>query len=258
MSFTKPGRDPKVCILGSSVGFKMRPARTCAEELTYGEILEQRGCNVKNVSRAAAMLSEQFGLLDDDVITFFPSHVIVHCGVVEICPRRVWRRPNNATVLNYYGNAFFDEPYVFSNWKSKSRVFGLRVFNGLTRRLMKLLHKDWPWMDSDRFLTVVDAVISRVLKETGAQVVVCGITPCNERVEKSLPGAGAAINSANLMLAKLSENKGSRIKYLDVERLFKNRDINMLAPDGIHFSAAGHALMAEHLAEMIIGPKPLA
>ena len=258
MSLVRTGRDPKVCILSSSVGFKMRPARTCADELTYGEILERNGCHVKNVSRAAVMLSEQFGLLDDDVITFFPSHVILHCGVVEICPRRVWRWPNNASVLNYYGNAFFDEPYVFSNWRSKGRVFGLRVLNGLSRHLMKLLHLDWPWMDSGRFLTVADAVINRVLKETGAQVVVCGITPCNERVEKLLPGAGAAISSANQMLAKLAESKGSRVKYLDVERLVKNRDINQLAPDGIHFSAAGHALMAEHLAEMILEPKPLA
>lgn len=232
----------KIRIVGNSVAIKIRPPRAGGVELTYSEIVARAGHEVTNVSMAGALLSEQFSLLDDDVITAFPDAVILHHGIIEVYFRRTFRAPNNAGIFNQYRNRVLRQGYT-----SATPSLLVRAFNALTRRIAGFLGLRWQWQSPAEFLRVVQLTCELILKETGAFIVVVGISPTSARAEAELPGLRAEIARVNGELRACAARLGGRIEFLDVASLLAAAGDADLIPDGIHFSAEGHRRVAASL-----------
>ena len=236
------------------MGFKIRPPRTTPEERTYSEILEAAGHRVRNVSKAGVTLREAFGLLDDEVLTFFPDVVILNHGVVEVCYRRNFRSTNNTAISNVYLNPIFRRQYEFvSSSGFKAINIACRALNWSIRTSAKTLGLKWPWMRKELFMEVVKATCELIRKETNAHIFILGITPCSARVERLLSGSSTQIAATNQLLRNYCSNAGPRIRFIDVERFIIEADLPKVAPDGVHFSAAGHRLVAHHLLRAVEG-----
>lgn len=244
----------KVCVVGNSVGFKVRPPRQAVDDLTYSELLQRDGHEVRNVSKAGVMLAEQFGLLDDDVITYFPDVVILHHGIIEVFHRQTVRRWNNAAILNQYRNQVAFAPYRGSSPWSRSVNLGWRAVNGVTRRIAGLTGRSWQWQSTQAFLQVMRATSDLLLKETPARLFVVGITPPAPKAELDLPGLTQSIAHANDGLRQLCLDLGARAEYVDVPALLRGHAHEELVPDGIHFSALGHRLLAQVLIARLAAP----
>jgi hypothetical protein len=237
----------RVCILGNSVGFKIRPPRRGAQQRTYAEVLRDYGHEVHNASMGGALLSEQFALLDDDVITRAPDVVILHHGVIEVFYRRTFRAPNNAAILNQYRNRVLRQGYTDPGPVGRLAHFALRAFNAVTRATARALGLRWQWQRPTAFLRVVRATIELILKETPARVLIVGVTPPSKSAETDLPGLTQAIARLNQALKSLANDFGPRARFVDVVTLVAGHEYEDLVPDGIHFSALGHRLLAESL-----------
>jgi hypothetical protein len=225
----------------------MRPPRAAAEELTYSEIIERAGHDVRNVSKAGVTLQEAFGLLDDEAVTVFPEVVIIHHGVVEVCYRRTVRRWNNAGIPNVYLNRAFKRRYEFKDGAFRLENFFWRAVNWATRIFATALGVKWQWQKPERFVEVLTRTCELILKETAAVVLVVGITPCSTRVERILPGSASEILRTNELMQAACAKMGERTRFVDLRSMCPEEALPQLAPDGIHFSAAGHRLLAERL-----------
>jgi hypothetical protein len=241
----------KICILGNSIGFRIRPPRKNYQELTYSEILESHGYNVRNVSKSAIMLNEAFTFLEEDVITFFPDIIIIHYGVVEVSSRRTFRWANNEAIINYYTNRFFSRSFNFTTPCSLIYLFLLRVFNSCIRHVAAVFNFQWQWLSTKRFLIVLQSVLEILIKETNASVIVIGVTPCSNRIENILRGSRKNIMEINSGMKAVCEQFLCRVKYLDPDSFVQENNIDNLVPDGIHFSAEGHRYLAEKLLYLI-------
>ncbi len=240
-------RKQRICILGNSVGFKMRPPRQSAEEKTYGEILSDNGYCVRNISKAGVMLNEAFASLDDELITWFPDTVIIQFGVVEMCQRQTSRRLNNRLIKNYYLNMVHGRAYVFDSLFTKVLETLGRIVNGGGRRFVGLVGLRWQWLSLDRFLSVLEAVLEHVNKETGAMTLMVGINPVSPRITRILPDSGEIIEAANAAMKNLAARFPGRVRFLDMKELIGGNMVETTVPDGIHLSAQGHRLLAERI-----------
>jgi lysophospholipase L1-like esterase len=236
----------RVCILGNSVGLRIRPPRESPAELTYAEILEQKGYAVRNLSRAGVMISEAFALLDDEVISHFPDVVIVQFGVVEVCSRQTFRALNNLAISNYYLNGVFRRNFEFPTLFGSARKYVFRAANALTRRFASFFDFSWQWLTPRKFLLVLEAIIERITKETAARVIVLGVNPCSDRIERLLGSSQAKIHQLNQEMKAFCEQR-SRVQFLNPETIFNAAELDALVPDGVHLSARGHRLLAEEL-----------
>ena len=241
----------KICIMGNSVGFKLRPPRQSASEMTYSEILETQGHHVRNISKAGVMLNEAFALLDDELITFFPDLVIIHFGTVEVCYRQSLRWLNNRCIRNYYLNHVYARHYTFDGPVQRLLGFINAGLNFATREAAEFVGLKWQWLSEQKFSTVLRATLQSILKETRARIIVIGITPCSPRVERILKGSGERIQAANLAMQELVAQFPKRTCYLDPCVFLNEENLPTLAPDGIHFSAAGHRLMADAITKVL-------
>jgi hypothetical protein len=221
--------------------------------MTFGELFRRAGHDVSFASRAGVMLSEHFSLLDDEVVTKFPDVVIVNHGIIEIYPRRTIRALNNATIRNYYLNHAFNTPYRFQRPGGSIWLLLLRAGNALVRRTAQVLGLRWQWQSRRRFLEVMDACCSRILKETGAFVVVMGIPPPSVLALLDSPGFARNTREVNDALRSYCSRLPGRLAFADVEAMLADAAPEVGIPDGIHFSAAGHRLVHAGLCQVLGG-----
>lgn len=245
----------KVCVLGNSVAFRIRPPRDPSrpDERTYAEWLEQYGHRVRVVATAGVLFSEAFATLDDRVVTWFPDAVVLNFGVVELALRRTPRWLNNRTIVNYYLSDVFSQSYTFETIPARLRMTVWRLLNGVVRRVNERLGVAWQWLPRDRFLEVLDRTVQVVLKETGARVILLGIAPCSDRVERILGGSVDAFREANGAMSALATRYGERVTFLSPEQYLGGGDPDELVPDGVHLSAAGHRAVAHALRRVLSG-----
>ena len=203
------------------------------------------------ITRAGVLLAEAFATLEDDVISDFPDCVIISYGVVEEGLRQTVRWVNNRTITNYYLNSVFDRRCVFGSAPARLTGLVLRVMNGAIRCVAVALGFRCHWMSVPWFLDVLERTIARVLGETSARVVVIGISPCSPRIEQRARGSSEAIAVANSVLAALCERAGERVTFVDPAGALGGAPLEGMVPDGIHFSAEGHRLVASALRPLL-------
>jgi lysophospholipase L1-like esterase len=243
------GERCQIVITGSSVGTFIRPLRTSVEERTYGEVLEIElaaagvRAQVTNSSRWSMLLPEALARLEDLVLCHQPDVVVVNFGLVDAQPRTVPLR-------------WFRWMFARSSVQSRSRRAGRRAFGPWAARWYRhagprLARIGWfpPRVAAEQFRRDLAMLVDLVRHERSALVVLLGITPASPRVEAVLPGTTARAERYDDVLRAAAD--GIDVRFLAVDDL--GLPLERLAPDGIHFSPAGHRAVGLALAEVVAG-----
>ena len=229
-----------ICILGNSVSLVLRPPRRKVHERTYAEILrDELPATVINWSQRAAMVADGVRAVEDVVITHAPQAVIIQYGIVECTYREMPRWLYQFVKLRLHGD---------ENRLERLPVqLAARTLMPLCRRWAHL-HGRWRWMEPAVFAHDIQQLITLIRKETAALPIVITIPTPSERVERLAPGTSASANEYNHVLAQLAVQ--TEVPLLDAAALIAVNPHDLL-PDGIHFSATGHRLVAEHIRSLL-------
>ncbi len=241
-------RPFRICILGNSVGLRMRPRRKYKSERNYCELL-MRDHIVFNRCRAGTMITEQFRYMDDDLIAHFPDITILNFGIVELFHRRTFRYINNQPIRNYYNNGILGRNYTFG-----SSAAGLlaRAINALTNRVATMLGISWQWLDTNRYLRVLRDICDCAIAETSTVIVILEVPRLSPASSKYSPTTDHRIRSVNSAIHAWAQESEGRIIVLPVNTLIpEDSALERLIPDGIHFSALGHRIVYRALQRTI-------
>jgi len=235
---------PTLCILGNSVGLKIRPPRGADGQGTYGEHLRRLGWDVCNFSRAGVEIGDAFAWYDDEVLGRFPQAVVFNFGVVEVSRRRIprllWYR---STAHNMFLNRIAGRPHPGSRLAARVRRWPWVALARIVEGLAGLVRISWSWTSPERLAAIQVEMLELLFKETSATAVVLGLNPCSDRVEGRLPGTRRSIVEANRRLRE-AVARFPRAAFLDPAEHAGEMGLDRFVPDGVHFSAEGHRIIA--------------
>lgn len=231
-------RPLRISIIGNSVGIRMRPPREKPSDKTYSERLANAGHQVDNRCKAGVLLSETFAFIDDELVAGFPDVVIINAGIIEIFPRRTWRRLNNYLVRNYYNNLVLGRRYQSDAISIRFQL--ARIANGLLRRMSKFLRLSWRWESETGFLSALRSICKVLTIETHAHIIVLGVGPVSERFLSEYPSLNAEIDALNKRMEGLIGVFGDRAQMISVKEVIDMENPESSIPDSIHFSSKGH------------------
>ena len=234
-----------VVVVGSSVGYFMRPLRGRLDERTYAEVLEsalaERGieARVTNSSRWTMLLPEVVRRVEELVLSHGPDVVVVHTGFVDAQP---------ATM-----------PLPVFRWLFARAPRGGRVSVAARARLSPLLDRWYRQagpvlarrlplpsrVSRSRFARDLRTLVRVVRHERAALVVLVGLTSPSAHVEAVLPGVSANVAAHDATLRRVSRD----VRYLDTGGL--GLQGSELTPDGIHLSPDAHRRVGEALADVV-------
>lgn len=237
----------RIVVVGSSLGYFIRPERTRLDERTYGEVLEEellaRGvaARVANSSRWTMIVPEVNAAVEPLVLGHTPDVVVVNVGLVDAQPRTL--------PLSWFRWAFARAP---SEHVLRRRWRGLAgpALAAYYRRLGPAVARSplgVPRVPVERFERELVLLLDIIRSERAALVVLLGITPPGANVEAVLPGTSKSVATHDAVLRRLAERPD--VDYLDVTAL--GLDLATVAPDGIHFGPEGHRRLGLALADRV-------
>ena len=203
------------------------------------------------LSRAGILISDAFRTFDDDIIAWFPDAVVFNFGINEVVPRRIPRRvmletANHDALLNQVtGRA-----HPVGGLVRRARRAGWLRVRWISESLVRLTGRSWRWLPLPRFLLVQKEMLALLFKETSAVAVVLGLNPCSQRVEAALPGSRQAILEANEAIRTLVATS-PRAVFVNPREWIAAEEVERLVPDGIHYSAEGHRILAVQLRDRL-------
>jgi lysophospholipase L1-like esterase len=237
--------DPlRVVVLGSSVGYFLRPHRTTLEQRTYAEHLQvllrrqEIPVEVRNASSWTLLVPEAVQRLEELVLRAAPDVVVVNLGIVDCEPRTIplrllrWlfsKSPSGAGISHWTRRVFAPPLY--------------RAYTAGSPRLLKLMPMP-PRVLPKRFERETRMLAEIIRQERGALVLLVGIPRPGDRLEEVLPGTRANASRFNAILRDVADEPGVRFVGLEHSALTTEE----LVPDGIHFSPEGHLEVADLLA----------
>jgi lysophospholipase L1-like esterase len=237
----------KVCVIGHSVGLRIRPPRENRKDGNFAEILElllrEDGCSGLSVQNLCNDYFTVDNLYKDafiPVVRKSPDVVIIICGINDAVsrplPQSLYKflnkpRPNKKTALKIFQkiNSMMNR-YVFPYFIKLFRLKG--------------------WKTEEQFVEILFTYIDLVQKETCAHCIIINILPCTERIERMLPGSSANIEKFNIALNKVITKK-NKCHLIDISAVVNRDNISEKVPDGIHMNAAMHRKTAELIKEKI-------
>lgn len=241
---------PIVSILGNSVPILIQPFRTNEHEKTYAEHLKGAGFEVKNASKQSAIISDVYSYLEDECIRHFPDFVILNFGIVECTYRARPRWLQNYFSMNAWNNSVIDAPYNGPILRGIKFILK-KVYARTIERACYTIGLKKRWVTPSNFRFIVRDITKRIFQDTPARkVIYIGMTPIAKWVEKKAPGSQASVSEYNAILQSVA-SEYSNIIYLDPNLLGEN----IASPDGIHFNARGHQLLAEKLQTLLTGQR---
>jgi len=240
-----------VCIVGNSVSLLVWPRRDNGSDLTYAEHLEVMGWVVKSTSRQGVMISDTCLFLEDDVLNIRPDHLILQFGIVEATYRA---RPR-----------FFHKWFSNNNWRNS--VVQIRYRSPFKRSLVSILNKlyqqtekvqfalglKWRYLSPKLYRDSLEQTVATCKRYSGIKsYILIGVSPINERLEGLAPGTQQSVGEYNEIMREFAEET-SQVEFVDPSEIFQDEKYADLVPDGIHLSAAGHALLASKLNAILVG-----
>lgn len=231
----------KIAIIGNSVALRVRPPQIWPDNKNYTvvlrNLLEQElpsyAITVENKGIGASTIYNIILELDR-YIHSFPDYYILNLGVVDACTREI--------PLWLYRLANSNKDSLWHRlWKGIYRGFIVR-----NRAFWVKLRGKRSWTSEKKFKKYFTTLITELLKETNAKIIVIAINKANERIEKQLPGSTKKIKKYNEIMETICRSKSQT--FLTVPDL--NAEIHY--PDGIHYAVHGHQIIAQHLSNLII------
>lgn len=231
----------QIAVVGNSVAMRVRPPEQLPDNRNYTMRLREgmngngecKGAvNVVNWSSGGATIREVHTFLND-IIRLYPDFYVLNLGVVDASTRDIPRWFFN--IINSTNPSRFHRVMRFFHGGVVKRF----------RRPLVLVRGKRSWVSAREFKRLYALLIERLLKETNATIIGLSINLANERVERALPGSRHNHEKFNRIIEKTMQQ--SRCKYLDL----KDLDTKIHYPDGVHFSAEGHLVVAERITELI-------
>lgn len=229
-----------IVIMGNSVSLVMRPPRAGADERTYAEILAgELPAQVINWSQRAATVGDGLRAVEREVVPRYPEAVILQYGIVECTYRDVPRWLYQYTKLRLQGDEGALERLPVR--------LAARLLVPLSRAWARA-RGTWRWMEPPVFAEDLRKLTALIRKETAASIFLLSIPQPSARVEGLSPGTQRSAGEYNAALRDLAASE--KITLLDAAAIAAP-DPERLLPDGIHFSAAGHRLVADQLIALL-------
>lgn len=251
--------------MGNSLGHMVSPPGGPRAHRTYARwlplVLAEEGtrAEVVNLSVGASVITDQTRVIEQAVFREAPDVLIINYGICEcfsgFFPRWLhrwmhhWRRSRGAV------RARFDDRLREPAWHRFSKMMRL-VDRGTGER--------WSWVSPARFQREMTQILRSVALAQSPLVLVLDVPPTHGAIgwlHAGLERRRVLINEAGR--AAVSEaagtNKGSghgtggvQARWVQTASL-ADPDTVLIGDDGIHYTAAGHELVARELARLIRG-----
>ena len=233
-----------LAVVGNSVAVLLVPPRTRRADGTYGEIVADR-LAAEGHDVSLALEGRVFGFatqalrgVDDRLIRHAPDIVILQFGVNESQPwiLPVWLLRHLMTTHRTTTNIGlrYRERVVAPVWK-RVRGFRRRVAPHVHLRTWQL----WP----DRFASAMSELVMAL---DAALVLVMDITPPGDTLEHFLPGQRERHAVFQEVLARVvAEADDPDVRLVRASSVIDDLGMDVASVDGIHFTAAGHAAVAD-------------
>ena len=238
----------RIVVVGPSVGFFVRPPRASSEEGNYGEVLERRlraegiDASVVNSARWFLLVHEAFQRIEDLVLGHTPHVVITNFGMGECQPKvfptsvlrwlHTWR-PNSSIVSRGVRRV------LVSRFNAAYVTYSPRLIRALPSVPYRVSPK--------RFELEMSRFVDLVRKERQALVLMLTANPAGEKLEAILPGTDERAQRYNGIMSAVAARHGDDVRIVDARGLVLSEGMERVLPDGIHFNAQGHALVADAL-----------
>ena len=253
-----PGRPLRVVVIGNSCVFLTVPAAYGVDDDSYPgwlrELLHQRGveATVAVHSQWHTTVKEALPKFEPWVRDELPDVVIVNLGIVDAQARVLptWLLRNTMTWLPGQGA-------VASRYRRKVAP--------LLRPRVRAWQRYWAGRVGPRWSRVRPSVFERSMarllhlcaRQCNAHAIVLDIDPPNDVLLSWMPGLDERVERYNAILSRVvgPDPDGPATLLRTSEVVAAAPDL--LLPDGIHRSAAGHRAVAERIAEEILrlGPR---
>lgn len=227
--------NKKICIIGNSVALRVRPTEEFPNNKNYFQYLQEYlddSYSLHNLGYGALTVKDVYKNLDN-YINIFPNYYILNLGVVDASTREVplWFY-RLATKKNL--NLFF----IFF------ALFYRNIISKIRKPLVYLRGKT-SWISKRKFEKYFELIVSNLLKETNAQIIILSINKANNRIETQLPGSLKNHKLFNGIMREIAEKYSQ--KFINTNDLITQDDY----PDGVHFSKNGHIKIAEKIKSVI-------
>jgi hypothetical protein len=247
-------RPLRAVVVGSSVGYFVRPPGADRAEGPYPEqvvdALARHGVPAAVVNRARwfAQIDDAYMRIEDDVFSFSPDVVVLNFGWVECQPKLF-----PTAVLEW-----------LTTYRPKLDPRTYRVRRAVVRRGSKVYKELTPWaasrtelpsrMSERHFEAELRRYVQTVRREQRSLVVVLNVNPPTDRIEAVLPGVTERARRCSALIERVVASfDDPQVRLLDSEAIVRAHGAEAILPDGIHFNVEGHRLVADQLAEVILG-----
>jgi lysophospholipase L1-like esterase len=247
------GRPLRVVVVGSSTTFMVVPAPRGVDEEAYPALLDEclldRGVVATTTLHAKwhATVKELLGYYEPWVRDHFPDVLILNVGMAD-CQARVlptWLYRHTMTWDTGSSNAAV-----------RYRAFVVPTIRRAVRRWQMLLSGRAPLAASrvppEMFRRGIARFVRHAARDHGALVLVLDIDPPGEALLRLQPRLDERVRRYNAVLQQVVDEATPGTARLVSTSKIVSRDTSTLLPDGLHRSAEGHRLVAEHLADVIV------
>lgn len=235
-------RPRTISILGNSVPILIQPFRQNSQEMTYPEHLRDNGMIVINAAKQSTIASDLYLYLEDECIRYFPDYVIWNFGIVDCTYRARPRWLQNYFSMNAWNNSIIHRGYNGPMIRG-IKFFTKKLWRQLVERPAFVLGLKNRWLSPKDFRFVLRDITKRIFSDTPAKkLLLIGIPPVADWVEKQAPGTQESIKQYNQIMVNLT-NEYVNCVFIDPHTL--SSSLPLLSPDGIHFTAEGHRLLAQ-------------
>lgn len=241
-------RPLRVVVVGPSVGYFIRPTRTQLAEGNYAELLEASlnasGIPARVINSAGwfLLVHEAFSQIEDLVLRHSPDVVVTNFGMGECQPKVIptallrwlytWRPASNAVAMAF------------------RRLFLKRInrlYVDLSPRIIAALPRTPYRVRPSRFEYELSRFVRVIRKERKALVLLVNASPAGPKLEQTLPGTDQRAQEFNAITDAVAESQGDDVEVIDARSIVLEAGCDVAIPDGIHFSQAGHRLIAAAL-----------
>ena len=228
----------KISIIGNSVSLRVRPPQKSPNNKNYTafiqEYFDENNSDILIDNKAIGATTVYNVICKiDEYVNAFPDYFIINLGVVDASTREIplwfFRLANS----NKDGFVFL-----------ASRIF-YRVFLMKFRAILVRLRLKRSWVSEKKYKKYFKFLIEYLLKETNAKIIVIPINKANTRIKKELPGSDKKYEKYNKIMFDIATK--NNCSFIDISDLNDKEHF----PDGIHFSADGHKIVAERIIEQI-------
>jgi hypothetical protein len=239
-------RPLRLTVVGSSVGYFVRPPGADRTEGCYAEVATDMLCaggiptQVSNQSYWLGEVHDAFHHIEARVLATSPDVVVVNFGWMECQPKlfptamlrwlTTYRpRLNPRTV-----------PYRRKAVRRLSRMY---------KRYTPIVARRWSGMPSrmppQRFEQEMTRYIDVVRKELRSLVLVMNVNPTTDRIAEVLPTVHDRAKQYSDIVERVVARAGDGVRLIDTRSLVEDLGCEKLIPDGIHYSVEGHRLVAD-------------